>query len=177
MGLRDVMTDQDRTQRRGELDAEDASRQATRAAEEDAARRSNRDFVQVYPKGWKRLQQLMKTNPSAARVFAFLAQHMDGAAGVVVVSQEVIAAELEVHVRTIKRQTKLLEDAEAIIRIRVGTGVYAYALDPAEVWKSWDDKKDLAAFHTKTLVRKSDRANGQIRRKLKIMMGMPELPL
>jgi DNA-binding transcriptional ArsR family regulator len=133
--------------------------------------------VQVYPRGWKRLQSLIRTNPSAARVFAFLAEHIDGSCGAVVVSQELMATELDVHERTIRRLTQQLEDAGAIVRIRVGTGVLAYALDPEEVWKSWDDKKDLAAFVTKTLVLKSDRANGQVRRKLKVMLGEPELPL
>lgn len=177
MEMRSVVTDQDRVVRAIELDAEGALQMAAKAAEEDAARRANRDFVQVYPKGWKRLQRLIQTNPSAARVFAFLAQHVDGTVGAVVVSQEIIASELGVHVRTIKRQTKALEDEGAIVRIRVGTGIYAYALDPSEVWRSWDDKKDLAAFHTRTLVKKSDRANGQVRRKLKLMMGQPELAL
>jgi DNA-binding transcriptional regulator YhcF (GntR family) len=88
-----------------------------------------------------------------------------------------MATELDVHRRTIIRLTDELEKAGAIVRIKVGTGVYAYALDPEEIWRSWDDKKELAAFVTKTLVLKSDRGNGQVRRKLKVMMGEPELPL
>jgi DNA-binding transcriptional ArsR family regulator len=146
-------------------------------AEDEAAKRSNREFVQVYPKGWKRLQVLIRTNPSAARVYAFLAEHIDGVAGAVVVSQEVIAKELDVHERTVRRLTGQLEEAGALVRIKVGTGVYAYALDPGEVWRSWDDKKECAAFVTRTLVLKSDRANAQVRRKLKVMLGEPELPL
>lgn len=157
--------------------AEFAAQDRDQAVADEAGRKGNRDFVQVYPKGWKRLQALIRTNPSAARVFAFLAEHMDGVCGVVVVTQEVMAAELDVHKRTIIRLTAELEKAGAIVRIKVGTGVYAYALDPSEIWRSWDDKKDLAAFVTKTLVLKSDRANGQVRRKLKMMMGEPELPL
>ena len=163
----DVDTDLDRRMRTAEFVAQDASA----AAAEEAERRSNKDFVQVYPKGWRRLQALIQTNPSAARVYSFIAEHIDGVCGVVVVSQEVIAEALSVHVRTIKRQTKVLEDEGAIVRIRVGTGVYAYALDPDEVWKSWDNKKDLATFRTRTLVKKSDRANGNVNRKLRVMMG------
>ena len=78
---------------------------------------------------------------------------------------------------TIRRQTKYLDDIGAIVRIKVGMGVYAYALDPSEIWKSWDEKKDNAAFLTRTLVRKSDAANKEVRRKLKVMIGEPELPL
>lgn len=162
-----------RRARLAEFEAQDRDQEAA----DEAARKGNRDFVQVYPKGWARLQQLIRSNPSAARVFAFLAEHIDGTAGAVVVSQEVIAEALGVHVITIKRQTKMLEDQGALVRIRVGTGVYAYALDPNEVWRSWDDKKPHAAFTTRTLVKKADRSNGQVRRKLKVMLGEPELPL
>lgn len=168
----EVVSEGDRTARRADLDAQD--RDLVDAAER--ARRSNRDFVQVYPKGWRRLQALIRTNPSAARVFAFLAEHVDGVAGAVVCSQEVMANSLGVHVKTIKRLTKILEDQGALVRIRVGTGVYAYALDPEEVWRAWGDRKAEAAFTTRTLVLKSDRANSEVRRKLKLMIGEPELP-
>lgn len=157
--------------------AEFAAQDRAREAQNEADKRANRDFVQVYSKGWKRLRSLIQDNPSAARVYAFIAEHIDGACGAVVVSQEVLAKEIGVHERTIRRLTQQLEDMGALVRIKVGTGVYAYALDPTEIWKSWDAKKDCAAFVTKTLVLKSDQANGQVRRKLKLMMGEPELPL
>lgn len=175
-GFVGVDTDRARSDRVRDLQSQDRDQELAQAASLEAAKRSNRDFTQVYPKGWKRLQVLIRTQPSAARVYAFLAEHIDGIAGAVVVSQDVMAKELDVHVKTIKRLTKWLEDDGAIVRIRVGTGVYAYALDPSEIWKSWDDKKENAAFVTRTLVRKTDRENGQVRRKLKLMMGEPELP-
>ena len=117
------------------------------------------------------MQALMKDSPSAARVFAFLAQHIDGQVGAVVVSQEVMARELGVSEITIRRQTKYLEQHGALVRVKVGTGVYAYALDPEEIWKSWADRKDQAAFTARTLVRKSDKANAEVRRRLKVMIG------
>lgn len=168
-----VGTDAQREMRRRDLEAQDRDYEL----QQEAKKRENRDFVQVYPKGWKRLQDLIKSNPAAARVYAFLAEHIDGQAGAVVVSQEVIANALGVHEVTIRRQTKYLDDIGAIVRIKVGVGVYAYALDPSEIWKSWDEKKDNAAFLTRTLVRKSDAANKEVRRKLKVMIGEPELPL
>ena len=168
-----VATEAQRAARRLDLEARDRDL----AEREEAARRSNRDFVQVYPKGWERLQTLIKNNPAAARVFAFLAQHIDGVAGAVVVSQDVMAHALGVHEITIRRQTKYLEEIGALVRIRVGSGVYAYCLDPEEVWKAWGDRKDEAAFLSRTLVRKGDRANSEVRRKLKLMIGEPELDL
>ena len=173
MGEISVATEQERSARRADLDAIDRDL-AVRAEE---ARKSNRDFVQVYPKGWKRLQTLMRDNLPAARIYAFLAEHVDGQVGAVVVSQEVMANSLGVHVKTVKRHTAHLESVGAIVRIRVGTGVYAYALDPEEVWKAWGDRKDEAAFITRTLVKKSDRANREVKRKLKLMIGEPELDL
>lgn len=165
--MRTVVSDAERRLRTVELPTQDRDEQA----ESEANSRANRDFVQVYPKGWKRLQALIRSNPSAARVYAFLAEHIDGVCGAVVVSQEVIAEELDVHERTIRRLTQQLEQAGAIVRIKVGTGVYAYALDPEEIWRSWDVAKGTAAFTTRTLVRTADRANGQVRRKLKVMLG------
>lgn len=162
-----VDTDADRSIRLAELRARDRDDEAA----QERARGGNKDFTQVYSKGWARLQKLIKTDPPAARVYAFLAEHMDGMCGAVVVSQEVMAEALEVHERTIRRLTKRLEDCSALVRIKVGMGVYAYALDPSEVWRSWDDKKQHAAFTTKTLVRKVDRENGEVRRKLKVMVG------
>lgn len=173
MGAIEVATDAQRRSRMLDLAAQD--RDVVREVEE--ARRADTAFTKVYEKGWRRLQVLIREAPAAARVYAFLAEHIDGTAGAVVVSQEVMARALGVHVKTIKRQTKFLEDAGSLVRIRVGTGVYAYCLDPEEVWKSWADRKDEAAFTTKTLVRKSDRANREVRRKLRVMMGEPELPL
>lgn len=171
-GMTDIADDAARSARLAEFAAQDRDKQAA----EEVAKRGNKDFVQVYSKGWKRLQALMKSNPSAARIYAFLAENMDGTAGAVVVSQDVMASELDIHVITVKRQTKILEEQGALVRIRVGTGVYAYALDPTEVWKSWDQAKETAAFTTKTLVKKSDRSNGTVKRKLRVMMGESELP-
>lgn len=176
MTFRDIDTDDDRRRRIAELQADADQFEALKRQKEEEAKRQNRDFVQVYPKGWKRLQALIRTNPSAARVYAFLSEHIDGTCGAVVVSQDVIAESLGVHRRTIIRLTKQLEDDGVLVRIKVGTGIYAYALDPDEVWKSWDEHKDLAAFRTRTLVKKSDRANNQVNRKLRFMMGQPELP-
>lgn len=167
-----VATDEQRQLRRLEMRVEDRE-----AALKSEAARKNREFVQVYPKGWRRLQDLIQKNPPAARVYAFLAEHIDGVAGAVVVSQEVMANALGVHIRTIQRQTSWLEEAGALVRIKVGVGVYAYGLDPNEIWRSWDDRKEEAAFVTRTLVSKKDSANREVRRKLKVMIGEPELPL
>lgn len=150
------------------------------AEKRDDLSKENRRFVQVYPKGWRRLQHLIKTQPSAARLYALLAENIDPAGGVVVAAQTVLAEMLDVNERTIRRLTKSLEEQNAIVRIRVGAGTYAYALDPDEIWKAWDVYKDHAVFRTKTLVSKSG-DNTTVRRRLQVMIrefeGAPELPL
>ena len=157
-----------------------AARMERDAEARDDLARENRQFVQVYPKGWARLQSLIRTNPSAARLYALLAEHIDPQGGVVVAAQQVLADLLGVNERTIRRLTKQLEDELAIIRIRVGSGTYAYALDPAEVWRAWDVQKDHAVFRTRTLVSKGGE-NAVIKRRLQVMIaeqrGEPELPL
>lgn len=149
--------------------AEFAAQDREAKARDVAAHSENRDFTQVYSKGWQRIRGMLKDNPSAVRLYAFLAEHIDASAGVVCVSQDVLASELDMAVISVRRHTRWLENANAIVRIRVGAGVYAYALDPTEVWRSWDKGKATAVFNTRTLVRKADTANGEVRRKLNFM--------
>jgi DNA-binding MarR family transcriptional regulator len=165
-----VVTDQDRAHRATELRAMKAAEERDYLAQEEADRRANSDFVQVTPKGWARMQKLMKENLPAARIYAFLAEHIDAVAGAVVVSQEVIAQEIGVHVRTVKRHTAYLEDQGCLVRIKVGIGVYAYCLDPHEIWRSWHKGKETAAFVTRTLVSKRDQP-GTVDRRLRMMVS------
>jgi DNA-binding Lrp family transcriptional regulator len=155
------------------------ARQQRDAERRDDLARENRRFVQIYPKGFRRLQMLIRDQPSAARLYALLAEHIDPQGGVVVASQAVLAEMLGVTDRTIRTLTKVLEDQKAIVRIRVGTGTYAYALDPDEVWRAWDVQKDHAVFRTKTLVSKGGE-NASIKRRIQVLIseqqGAPELP-
>lgn len=145
-----------------------------------AKSRENQGFVQVYDLGWRRLQSLMVSHPQAARLYALLAEHIDGM-GAVVAAREVLAELLGVSTKTITRHAQTLEDAGALVRIQLAGGVYAYCLHPEEVWRSWDSKKDHAAFYTKTLVNKRTAGGEHIERKLRMMIreraGEPELPL
>lgn len=156
--------------RRRALAADDREREA-RLVEE----RKNAGFTQVYGPGWKRLQLLVKENPPAARLYMWIAEHSEGP-GVVVASQDLIAEQLNIHRTTVWRLSKALEKAEALVRIKVHGSVWAYALNPHEVWKGWNTTKEHAVFVTKTLVKKGDVANKLVDRRLRTMMGEPELP-
>ena len=134
------------------LDVDEAKQNEAEKAQK--ARRENRQFTQVYPEGWKRLTELMRQDRHAARLYAFFAEHM-GPDGTLSASRPVLAEALEMGERTISRHVKTLERLNAIVVLKVGTA-NVYCLNPAEVWKSFDNAKPWAAFNTKTLVGKKE---------------------
>ena len=150
---------------------EDASREEQRTA--------NRDFSQVYPKGWTRIRALLNESKSRAPLllYTFIAEHMDADGGALVVDQETLCEALGVSRTTPGERSLSLKSAMRSC-VNVGGSVSAYALDPTEIWKSWDREKEKAVFRTKTLVRKSG-ANAGVKRRMQLMLseGQPELPL
>ena len=124
----------------------------------------------MYAKGFARLNDLIQKNPSAARLYLFLCQHVDGTANCVTVAQDVLAERLGCSVKTVQRHTKALEEMGAFIRVSVGGSVYAYCLDPYEVSRTWADRKEDAVFVTRTLVPKRNRANSTVDQKLRVMV-------
>lgn len=166
-------------------DAERKARQADLKAKEEAKREELRTadtgFAKVYHAGFYRIRNLIASNKSAAILYTYLAEHIDSTTGAVVASQDVLEDETGLSRTTLWRASKYLEEVKAMVRIKVGGGVYAYALNPDEIWKAWDNQKPTAAFHSKTLVKKADRENQNIKRRLSVMMkersGEPELPL
>lgn len=145
-------------------------------------RRMNTDFVQVYPKGWARMRELLRETKSQAPLllYTFIAEHIDPDGGVLVADQETICEAIGVSRTTLWRAITFLEEKNALLRIVVGGSVSAYALDPTEVWKSWDSAKESAVFSTRTMVRKSAQSD-EIKRRMQLMMkqraGEPKLAL
>ena len=130
-------------------------------------RRENKRFTQVYPAGWQRLQTLMKEDKNAARLYAFLAEHM-GPDGTICVSRQTLAEALDVAEKTISRHAKRLEELKALIILKVGNA-NVYCLNDEEVWKSFDNAKPYAAFRTRTLVGKSE--NPYVKRRLATLLN------
>lgn len=141
--------------------------------EEERKKAKNPHFTQVYPEGWDGMMTMMAENANAARLFAFIANHMDPNGGVLVASQKVLAEALDVAEITIRRASAWLEERKHLVRVRVGTSVYAYALNPNEVWKSFHESKKYAVFTTRTLVSKSDEFNRTVDRRIKTMLKEP----
>lgn len=157
-----IANDQQARMRQKEL----AELEANEAKEREEAKR-NRRFTQVYPKGWKRVSELAKGNPGAFGLYTFFAEHIDPTCGAVVCDQQFLANQLGVTTRTIRNWLTYLESERALVRIPVAGKVCAYALDPHEVWKGYDNAKEYAAFVTKTLVNK----DGDIRRRIMSMFS------
>ena len=65
------------------------------------------------------------------------------------------------------RHVKSLEDLGAIIVLKNGT-TNVYCLNPAEVWKSFDNAKPYAAFNTRTLVSKAE--NPWVKKRLAVLL-------
>lgn len=127
----------------------------------------NRGFTQTYQKGWKRIRELAKGNPGAVGLYSFFAEHIDPTCGAVVADQKFLADQMNVSRSTISRWLNYLEEKQALVRIPVAGKVCAYALDPQEVWKGYNNSKEYAAFMTKTLVNH----NGDIKRRIMSMFS------
>lgn len=143
-----------------ELESLEAQKNAEEASK-------NRNFTQIYSNGWKRIRELAKGNPGAIALYSFFAENIDPTCGAVVADQQFLANQMNVSTRTIRTWLKYLEDRQALVRIPIAGRVCAYALDPREVWKGYNNTKDYAAFNTKTLVNKE----GDIKRRIMSMFS------
>lgn len=140
-------------------------RQIAREEQEREEARQNKNFIQVYTRGWDALRKIIDIDPGAAKLFALLAEHIDASCGAVICTQEFLAKHLDCSVRTVQRRCVALEDADALTRIQVQGRVYAYALNPRLVWRGYHTSKPYAAFNTKMLIDK----NGEVIRRLKVL--------
>lgn len=131
-----------------QLDINEEKKQTEIKQEEE---RKNHRFTQTYPLGWKRMAELARNNAQALQLYIFLANHLDPTCGAVVASQQFLAERLGVTTKTIARWSQFLEKEEALVRIPVAGKVYAYALNPYEVWKGYNTGKEYAVFNSKTL--------------------------
>lgn len=145
---------------------EKATDKGKEEGERQTARRANRDFTQVTPQGWDKLDEIVQKDPSAARLFAFFCKNM-GPDGAVTASRSTLAEALNTTERTITRYVKALSELDALIVLKVGTA-NVYCLNPEQVWKSFNNAKPYAAFNTKTLVGKSE--NKTVKRRLAVVL-------
>jgi len=162
-----IATEEQAQRRQRELDSIDLKEEQER---EEA--RKNKGFTQTYPKGWQRIRELVKDKQGTAAVglYSFFAEHIDPSCGAVVADQQFLADQMGVSRSTISRWLNYLEDKKALVRIPVAGKVCAYALDPHEVWKGYNNSKEYAAFVTRTLVNN----DGEIKRRIMAMFSPDE---
>ena len=134
------------------------------ATQEDAPPKPR--FTKVYPRGWDALAGLVD-NRAAAKLYVFLADHC-GYDNALVCTLDVIADEIGVHERTVRRAVKDLEAAGHVVVAKVGTA-NAYILNPEEVWKTYEEHKHLCGFQSRTLV--SKKQNPDLKRRLTHMIS------
>lgn len=158
-----------------EFDAKIRQREILKLKEEEDSeleeKRKNKGFTQIYPKGWRRIREILKKNPQAAGLYSLFAENIDPSCGAVLADQKFLADQMGVTTRTIQRWLNFLEEEKALIRIPVAGKVCAYALDPHEVWKGYNSSKEYAAFLTRTLINK----DGEIQRRIMSMFSPEEV--
>ena len=123
-------------------------------------------FTKVYRKGWDALAGLVD-NRAAARLYVFLADNC-GHDNALVCTYEILAEELDMHERTIRRAVRDLEARGHVVVAKVGTA-NAYILNPEEIWKTDDESKRFCSFRTRTLV--SKKHNPDLKRRLTHMVN------
>ena len=88
-----------------------------KASVEHEEAKKNRNFTQMYPKGWQRVRELLKDKQgiSAIQLYSFLAEHIDPTCGAVVCDQQFLAEKMDVSTRTIRRWLTYLEGKNALV--------------------------------------------------------------
>jgi hypothetical protein len=128
---------------------------------EALAERKGPRFTKVYPKGWEALAALID-NRAAAKLYMFLATSC-GHDNAVVCTYELLAEELGLSERTIRRAVRHLEDGSHVVVAKIGTA-NAYILNPEEVWKTYEEHKRFCGFSARALASKTE--NGNLKRRL-----------
>ena len=100
-----------------------------KASVEHEEAKKNRNFTQMYPKGWQRVRELLKDKQgiSAIQLYSFF-EHIDPTCGAVVSDQQFSGK----NGRLDKNYSSLVDvpkEKNALVRIPVAGKVCAYALD------------------------------------------------
>ena len=127
-------------------------------------------FAKVYERGFDSIDAISQ-NRTALRVWIFIAKNCDHL-NALVCSVDLMADELDVNERTIRRATKWLEDNGHLVIMKIGTA-NAYHLNPYDLWKNYDKYKGYCGFHAHTLV--SKKQNKNLKRRLTHIQGQRDL--
>jgi hypothetical protein len=118
-------------------------------------------FIKLYDKGMEAVSGLLD-QPAAAKLYLFLARRC-GHNNAVVAAYGLLADELELSERTIRRAVRLLEERSHLVVAKMGTA-NAYILNPQEIWKTYEGHKRFCEFSASALVSKTE--NGHLKKRL-----------
>lgn len=113
------------------------------------------------------VSRIMLSSPYAARLYSFLSEHVDDG-GIVLASRATIAAHLGIAEITVRRAADFLESQGELIQVKIGGGVYAYALNVEPLKKSLRIGGECIALNAKVLAPK-DRYNRDVGARLRAM--------
>lgn len=132
-------------------------------------------WAQLHPQGWDRIDHLMtmKGGRLAGRLWVFLGRRANGR-NAVVVSQELLARQLEVDVRSIRRATASLVEQGAVRVWKLGSG-RVYVLNPEETVRCGERGQRFIAFSSTAVVDFDE--NPKLEREIAEYLGQPELEL
>lgn len=100
----------------------------------------NVGFAQIYDAWWPIQRSLISENPTALRVFTWLAEIADKRNGVVV-SYPAMSIAIGLHKRTLMRAVKHLVDKKIVTVLKSGN-TNVYYLNDRIIWKDTANKKD-----------------------------------
>ena len=133
----------------------------------DYSRKDKLRFTKMYAKGLHTLADLAGSK-STLRVYLFIVENC-GIENALVASQDMIAEELGISSRTVRRATLDLE-AQGHIVIDKIAHANVYILNDGEFWKTYEDHKRFSSFRAQTLVPKGKR---NLKKRLTHMLGEP----
>lgn len=123
----------------------------------------NYNFIQFYRYNMKAYRSLIDQNPTAAKIFLFLAEHMKHE-NAVTCSNQVLQEQMGKSRQTIWKAIKILKESGYLNVFRLGGGANTYALNKNVVWTGSKYGKDYCVFEGPVLISVEENKKLQKRR-------------
>jgi hypothetical protein len=117
---------------------------------EGVVKKGNNQFFQFYKHNFKIMQQIVKDNPNAMRLFFWLVDNMDSNNSIVV-SQDTLAKYLDCSRSSVINWANYLREKQVIEILKTG-GSNVYAINADIVWCDLAENKRFAKFEAKVFI-------------------------
>ena len=125
--------------------------------------RKNHNFIQLYKHNMAAYRELIKTDPTAAEIFLFLAEYMT-TENAVCCGQQVLQEVTGKSRSTVFRSVRSLKQKGFIHVLKTGSS-NVYVLNPDVVWSAYKTSKPYCKFEGPILISKSE--NKELQEKIK----------